>query len=68
LRSVESLAVIGKAVLKGFAGRARAHNNMQYQVLNNWLPFLDTYRTMWLALQPDFKRVLAGVLAMELAA
>ena len=33
-----------------------------------WLPFLDTYRTMCLATQPDFRRVLAGVLAMELAA
>jgi hypothetical protein len=33
-----------------------------------WLPFLDTYRTMCLASQPDFRRVLAGVLAMELAA
>jgi hypothetical protein len=30
--------------------------------------FLDTYRTMCLAPQPDFRRVLAGVLAMELAA
>ena len=40
----------------------------QYQALNNWLPFLDTYRTMCLAPQPDFRRVLAGVLAMELAA
>jgi transposase-like protein len=29
---------------------------------------LDTYRTMCLAPQPDFRRVLAGVLAMELAA
>jgi hypothetical protein len=33
-----------------------------------WLPFLDTHRTMCLAPQPDFRRVLAGVLAMELAA
>jgi hypothetical protein len=33
-----------------------------------WLPFLDTYRTMCLAPQPDFRRALAGVLAMELAA
>jgi hypothetical protein len=32
-----------------------------------WRPFL-TYRTMCLAPQPDFRRVLAGVLAMELAA
>ena len=35
---------------------------------DSWLPFLDTYRTMCLAQQPDFRRVLAGVLAMELAA
>jgi hypothetical protein len=35
---------------------------------DSWLPFLDTYRTMCLAPQPDFRRVLAGVLAMELAA
>jgi hypothetical protein len=41
---------------------------MQYQVFNNWLPFLDTYRTMCLAPQPDFRRVLENVLAMELAA
>jgi site-specific DNA recombinase len=33
-----------------------------------WLPFLDTYRTMCLAPKPDFRRVLAGVRAMELAA
>ena len=33
-----------------------------------WLPFLDTYRTMCLAPQPDFRQVLAGVLSMELAA
>jgi hypothetical protein len=32
------------------------------------LPFLDTYRTMCLAPQPDFRRVLEDVLAMQLAA
>jgi len=32
-----------------------------------WLPFLDTYRTMCLAPQPDFRRVLEDVLAMQLA-
>jgi hypothetical protein len=37
-------------------------------VPNNWLPFLDTYRTMCLAPQPDFKRVLEDVRAMQLAA
>jgi hypothetical protein len=35
---------------------------------NAWLPFLDTYRTMCLAPQPDFKRTLEGVRAMRLAA
>ena len=33
-----------------------------------WLPFLDTYRTMCLAPQPAFKRVLEDVRAMQLAA
>ena len=33
-----------------------------------WLPFLDTYRTMCLAPQPDFRRVLENVRAMQLAA
>jgi hypothetical protein len=33
-----------------------------------WLPFLDTYRTMCLAPQPDFRRILEDVLAMQLAA
>ena len=32
-----------------------------------WLPFLDTYRTMCLAPQPDFRRVLEDVGAMQLA-
>jgi hypothetical protein len=32
------------------------------------LPFLDTYRTMYLAPQPDFRRVLEDVRAMQLAA
>jgi hypothetical protein len=33
-----------------------------------WLPFLDTYRTMCLAPQPHFRRVLEDVRAMQLAA
>ncbi len=33
-----------------------------------WLPFLDTYRTMCLAPQPDFRRLLEDVLAFQLAA
>src|SRR3984893_12796111 len=35
---------------------------------SSWLPFLDTYRTMCLAPQPDFRRVLEGVLVMQRAA
>jgi hypothetical protein len=35
---------------------------------DSWLPFLDTYRTMCLAPQPDFRRVLEDVRAMQLAA
>ena len=46
---------------------AETENTRSYQG-GVWLPFLDTYRTMCLAPQPDFRRVLAGVLAMELAA
>jgi len=34
----------------------------------SWLPFLNTYRTMCLAPQPDFRRVLDDVRAMQLAA
>jgi hypothetical protein len=41
---------------------------MQYQVRNNWLPFLNTYRTMCLAPQPDFRRILEDVRVMQLAA
>jgi hypothetical protein len=37
-------------------------------MLEPWLPFLDTYRTMCLAPQPDFRRVLEDVRAMQLAA
>jgi hypothetical protein len=33
-----------------------------------WLPFLDTYRTMCLAPEPDFRRVLEDIRAMQLAA
>jgi hypothetical protein len=36
--------------------------------LGAWLPFLDTYRTMCLAPQPVFRRVLEDVRAMQLAA
>src|SRR5580704_8598910 len=43
-----------------------AHRQMQRDGL--WLPFLDTYRTMCLAPQPDFRRVLEDVRAMQLAA
>ena len=39
----------------------------QYQKVT-WLPFLHTYRTMCLAPQPHFRRVLEDVWAMQLAA
>jgi hypothetical protein len=46
-----------------------ANENLQNAVISlGYMAFLDTYRTMCLAPQPDFRRVLAGVLAMELAA
>jgi hypothetical protein len=50
------------------AARHGAGNTAKSAKSKIWLPFLDTYRTMCLAPQPDFRRVLAGVLAMELAA
>jgi hypothetical protein len=33
-----------------------------------WLPFLDTYRTMCLAPQPEFREVLEQVRSLLLAA
>jgi hypothetical protein len=33
-----------------------------------WLPFLNTYRTMCLAPQPDFRRALEDVRDMRLTA
>jgi hypothetical protein len=30
-----------------------------------WLPFLDTYRTMCMAPQPDFRRLLEGIREMN---
>jgi hypothetical protein len=35
--------------------------------VQRWLPFLDTYRTMCLAPQPDFRRLLEGIREMKLA-
>ena len=34
----------------------------------NWLPFLHAYRTMCLAPQPDFRRMLIEVRSLRLAA
>ena len=46
---------------------AKTKNMRRYRE-DSWLPFLDTYRTMCLAPQPDFRRVLEDVRAMQLAA
>jgi hypothetical protein len=35
-------------------------------VLSGWLAFLDTYRTMCVAPQPEFRHLLEGVRAMRL--
>jgi len=35
---------------------------------SNWLPFLNAYRTMCLAPEPDFRRVLEEIRDMRLAA
>jgi hypothetical protein len=50
-----------------FPATVEAGNTWQYQG-DMWLPFLDTYRTMCLAPQPDFRRVLEEVRAMRTAA
>jgi hypothetical protein len=59
------------AVTRGSIGTipetAETENTQQYREVL-WLPFLDTYRTMCLAPQPDFRRVLEDVRAMQLAA
>jgi hypothetical protein len=70
-RHKESQAI--PLVADAFAGaltRARrgAGNTAKSAKSKIWLPFLDTYRTMCLAPQPDFRRVLEDVLAMQLAA
>ncbi|HTZ65945.1 MAG TPA: hypothetical protein VMB83_00490 [Roseiarcus sp.] len=36
--------------------------------LNQWLPFLDTYRTMCIAPSPDFLQALEGISALRVAA
>jgi hypothetical protein len=53
--------------IKTFPATAETENTASYQG-GAWLPFLDTYRTMCLAPQPDFRRVLEDVQAMQLAA
>jgi hypothetical protein len=50
-----------------FPATAETENAASYQG-GAWLPFLNTYRTMCLAPQPDFRRVLENVQAMQLAA
>jgi len=42
---------------KGYPGAAQ-----------DWLPFLDTYRTMCRAPEPAFRRVLEGIRELRLAA
>jgi hypothetical protein len=37
-------------------------------LLKNWLPFLDTYRTMCLTPEPQFRRVLDEIRNMKQAA
>jgi site-specific DNA recombinase len=50
------------------AARHGAGNTAKSAKSKIWLPFLDTYRTMCLAPQHDFRRVLEDVRAMQLAA
>jgi hypothetical protein len=42
-------------------------DNIQSCQGGGWLPFLDTYRTMCLAPQPDFRRVLEDGTPMIMA-
>jgi hypothetical protein len=53
--------------IRTFPATAETETTASYQG-GAWLPFLDTYRTMCLAPQPDFRRVLEDVRAMQLAA
>ena len=50
-----------------FLATAETENTRPYRG-GVWLPFLNTYPTMCLAPQPDFRRVLEDVRAMQLAA
>jgi hypothetical protein len=50
------------------SARHRTGNTAKSAKSEIWLPFLNTYRTMCLAPQPDFRRVLEDVRAMQLAA
>jgi hypothetical protein len=50
------------------AARHGAGNTANSAKVEIWLPFLDTYRTMCQAPQPDFRRVLEEVRGMQTAA
>jgi hypothetical protein len=74
LRSVRAMVLANAfagALTRGSIGTiaetAETENTRSYRG-GVWLPFLDTYRTMCLAPQPDFRRVLEDVRAMQLAA
>lgn len=41
---------------------------MMDAAMKDWLPFLNAYRTMCLAPEPDFRRVLEEIRDMRLAA
>jgi len=45
-----------------------ALRNSRHDARRDWLPFLNTYRTMCLAPRPEFWRVLEQVREMRLAA
>src|SRR5262249_19325783 len=53
--------------LKAISATTETVSTRQYQG-GVWLPFLDTYRTMCLAPQPEFRDVLEHVRSMQLAA
>jgi len=43
------------------SGSRRSFFNFAAPYKGGWLPFLDTYRTMCLAPQPEFRHLLEGV-------
>jgi len=50
------------------AARAGAGETAKTAQTESWLPFLNAYRTMCLAPDPDFRRVLEEIRDMRLAA